>query len=105
MNIDEIGNKVKEMFSRGTKASKEALEKAGDKVQDFTDKSVTRIEIHKIETKRDCKYEEMGLKISQMLLEGASITSSNPDDIRILNDIQEEIKNLSEQIKNKEQEL
>lgn len=105
MNIDEIGNKVKEMFSRGTKASKEALEKAGDKVQDFTDKSVTRIEIHKIETKRDCKYEEMGLKISQMLLEGASITSSNPDDIRILNDIQEEIKNLSEQIKNKENEL
>lgn len=105
MNIDEIGNKVKEMFSRGTKASKEALEKAGDKVQDFTDKSVTRIEIHKIETKRDCKYEEMGLKISQMLLEGASITSSNPDDIRILNDIQEEIKNLSEQIKQKENEL
>ena len=105
MNIDEIGNKVKEMFSRGTKASKEALEKAGDKVQDFTDKSVTRIEIHKIETKRDCKYEEMGVKISQMLLEGASITSSNPDDIRILNDIQEEIKNLSEQIKNKENEL
>lgn len=105
MNIDEIGNKVKEMFSRGTKASKEALEKAGDKVQDFTDKSVTKIEIHKIETKRDCKYEEMGLKISQMLLEGASITSSNPDDIRILNDIQEEIKNLSEQIKQKENEL
>lgn len=105
MNIDEIGNKVKDLFSRGTKASKEALEKAGDKVQDFTDKSVTRIEIHKIETKRDCKYEEMGLKISQMLLEGASITSSNPDDIRILNDIQEEIKNLSEQIKNKENEL
>ena len=42
-------------------ASKEALEKAGDKVQDFTDKSVTKIEIHKLETKRDCKYEEMGL--------------------------------------------
>ena len=105
MNIDEIGNKVKDLFSRGTQASKEALSKAGDKVQDFTDKSVTKIEIHKIETKRDCKYEEMGLKISQMLLEGASITSSNPDDIRILNDIQEEIKNLGEQIKNKENEL
>ena len=105
MNIDEIGNKVKDLFSRGTQASKEALSKAGDKVQDFTDKSVTKIEIHKIETKRDCKYEEMGLKISQMLLEGASITSSNPDDIRILNDIQEEIRELSEQIKNKENEL
>ena len=105
MNMEEIGNKVKDLFSRGTQASKEALSKAGDKVQDFTDKSVTKIEIHKLETKRDCKYEEMGLKLSQMLLEGASITSSNPDDIRILNDIQEEIKNLGEQIKIKEQEL
>lgn len=105
MNMDEIGNKVKDLFSRGTKASKEALEKAGDKVQDFTDKSVTKIELHKLETKRDCKYEEMGLKLSQMLLEGASITCGNADDIKILNDIQEEIKSLSEQIKNKEQEL
>ena len=105
MDMEELGNKVKDLFSRGTKASKEALERAGDKVQDFTDKSVTKIEIHKLETRRDCKYEEMGLKLSQMLLEGASITSSNPDDIRILNDIQEEIKNLGEQIKIKEQEL
>ncbi len=105
MNMDEIGNKVKDLFSRGTKASKEALEKAGDKVQDFTDKSVTKIEIHKIETKRDCKYEEMGLKLSQMLLEGASITCDNAEDIKILNGLQEEIKSLSEQIKNKEQEL
>lgn len=105
MNIEEINSKVKDLFSRGKKASKEALEKAGDKVQDFTDKSVTKIEIHKLETKRDCKYEEMGLKLSQMLLQGASITSSNPDDIRILNDIQEEIKNLAEQISEKEKDL
>ena len=105
MNMDELGTQVKDLFSRGTKASKEALETAGDKVQDFTDKSVIKIEIHRLETKRDCKYEEMGLKLSQMLLEGASITSSNPDDIRILNDIQEEIKQLAEQIKLKEDEL
>ena len=105
MNIEELGTKVKDLFSRGTQASREVLERAGDKVQDFTDKSVTKIEIHKLETKRDCKYEEMGLKLSQMLLEGASITSSNAEDIKILNDIQEEIKNLGEQIKLKESEL
>ena len=105
MNIEELGTKVKDLFSRGTQASREALERAGDKVQDFTDKSVTKLEIHKLETKRDCKYEEMGLKLSQMLLEGASITCSNADDIRILNDIQEEIKNLAEQISEKEKEL
>ena len=105
MTIEEIGSKVKELFSRGTEVSKEALAKAGDKVQDFTDKSVTKIEIHKLETKRDCKYEEMGLKLSQMLLQGASITCENVEDIKILNDIQEEIKKLGEQIREKESEL
>ena len=105
MNIEEFGNKVKSIFSKGVESSKEVLEKAGDKVQDFTDKSVTKIEIHKLETKRDCKYEEMGLKLSQMLLQGASITCENVEDIKILTDIQEEIKNLSEEIRNKESEL
>ena len=105
MNMDDLKNKVSDLFTRGRIASKEALEKAGDKVQDFTDKSVTKIEIHKLETRRDCKYEEMGLKLSQMLLQGASITCENVEDIKILNDIQEEIKNLSEEIKNKENEL
>jgi hypothetical protein len=103
--MDEIGNKVKDLFSRGTQASKEVLSKAGDKVQDFTDKSLTKIEIHKLETQRDCKYEEMGLKLSQMLLQGASITCENVEDIKILNDIQEEIKKLSEEISLKEKEL
>ena len=83
MNIDEVGTKLKELFSRGSQVSKEAFEKAGDKVQDFTDKSVTKLEIHKLETKRDCKYEEMGLKLSQMLLQGAAITCDNVEDINI----------------------
>ena len=47
----------------------------------------------------------MGLKLSQMLLQGASITCENAQDIKILNDIQEEIKNLDRQIKEKENEL
>lgn len=105
MNTEEIGNKVKEMFSKGAKASKNAFEKAGDKVQDFTDKSVVKIEIRQLENKRDCKYEELGLKLSQMLIEGAEITSSNQDDIQILNEIQEEIKNLSDKIREKNDEL
>ena len=29
MNMEELGSKVKELFSRGTQASREALEKAG----------------------------------------------------------------------------
>jgi len=102
MNKEEIEAKVKDMFSKGAKASKEAFEKAGDKVQDFTDKSVIKIEKHQLETKRDCKYEELGLKLSQMLLEGANVNSENEDDLNILLQIQEEIKELSAQIKEKD---
>ncbi len=104
MDIDKekISSNLKEMFSRGAKASKKAFEKAGDKVQDFTDKSVLKLEKHQLETKRDCKYEELGLKLSQMLAEGAVVSSQNTEDIEILNNIQEEIINLSDKIREKE---
>lgn len=105
MNKGEIETKVKEMLSKGAKASKEAFEKASDKVQEFTDKSVIKLKKHQLETKLDCKYEELGLKISQLLLEGAEITFSNPEEIAIVNDIQKEILSLSQQIKEKEQNL
>ena len=58
-----------------------------------------------MESKRDLKYEEMGLKLSQMLLEGAKVTSNNEEDVKILEGLQEEIKNLSDQIREKEKEL
>lgn len=102
MDTNEIGNKVKDLFEKGSKATKEAFEKASDKVQNFTDKSVVKLEKHQIENKRDLKYEELGLKISQMLIQGAKVTSDNEDDLKILEDIQEEIKNLSDQIREKE---
>ena len=74
-------------------------------MQDFTDKSVVKVEKYQLEQKRDVKYEEMGLKISQMLLEGATRIFATPGDVEILNDMQEEIKELSDQIREKEYEL
>ena len=105
MDTNEIGNKVKDLFHKGSKATKEALERAGDKMQDFTDKSVVKVEKYQLEQKRDVKYEEMGLKISQMLLEGATINFENTRDVEIWNEMQEEIKELSDQIREKESEL
>lgn len=105
MDTNELGQKVKDLFSKGSKATKEAFEKAGDKVQTFSDKSVLKIEMHQLETKRDLKYEELGLKLSQMLIQGAKVTSDNEDDLKILEGLQEEIKNLSDQIREKEKEL
>lgn len=105
MNKDEIGNKLKEIFSNGAKASKEAIEKAGDKVQDFTDKSMIKYEKHQLEVKRDCKYEELGLKLSQLLMEGATVSFKNTSDIQIIDDIQKEIIELSDKINEKDKLL
>ncbi|MBR1638568.1 MAG: hypothetical protein IJ688_04195 [Treponema sp.] len=105
MEKEELGNKIKELFSRGAKASKDVLDKAGEKVQDFSDKSVKKIEKHQLESKRDCKYEELGMKISQMLMEGALVKSDCEEDVSILLSIQDEIKELTDQIAKKDAEI
>lgn len=51
---------VKKTFDRGIKASKKALGVAGDAVQDFSDKSVLRIEKMQLETKQKKQFELLG---------------------------------------------
>lgn len=105
MNSDEIETKVKEAISKGAKASKEAFEKAGTKIQNFTDKSVLKMEIRQLESKRDCKYEELGMKVSELLLKGAVINFDGKDDIQIVNSLQSEIQDFSDKISEKEKLL
>lgn len=105
MDIEELMNSAKKIVSKGAKASKNAFEKAGDKVQDFTDKSVVKLEKHQLETKRDCKYEELGLKISELLIQGAAISNITEKDTKIIEDIQKEIKELTDQIVEKENQM
>ena len=104
MDTNDFADKLKDFFSRGAVASKNALNKAGEKVQSLSDKSVNKLELRQLENKRDCKYEELGLKLSQMLLEGALVTSDNEDDKKILLNIQEEIKELTSLIVQKERD-
>lgn len=105
MNTDEIETKVKEAISKGAKASKEAFEKAGTKIQNFTDKSVLKMEIRQLESKRDCKYEELGMKVSELLFKGAVINFDGEDDIQIVNSLQSEIQDFSDKISEKEKLL
>ena len=105
MNSVELESKVKNAISKGAKASKEAFEKAGNKIQNFTDKSVLKMEIRQMETKRDCKYEELGLKISELLLKGLKIDFEDNSDVEIVNGLQQEIIELSSKITEKESEL
>lgn len=105
MDKTEIESKVKEIFERGAKASKSAFEKAGTKVQDFSDKSVVKIDIKKLQAKQTEKYKEIGELISKMLEDGAEIQFENQEKKELLMKIQAEIQDISNQIKEKQEKL
>lgn len=105
MDTEEFNKKAKDEFKKVTSATKSAFEKFGDKVQGFTDKTVTKVKKNQLETERSCKYEELGMKVSAMLLEGAEIKSENQNDIEILNSLQKEIAEISKKIAEKEELL
>ncbi len=67
MDTQSFEEKVKDALSKGMKASKEALTKAGSAVQNFSDKSVNKIEKQQLVNKQKAKYEEMGKKLSILL--------------------------------------
>ncbi|MCR4742566.1 MAG: hypothetical protein K5866_06830 [Treponema sp.] len=63
MDTEELTKKVKDFFSKGAKASKDAFMKAGDKVQEFSDKSVIKIEKKQLENKLDNNFSELGKRL------------------------------------------
>ena len=97
MEKNEFGNKVADLFSKGAKASKDAFEKAGDAVQDFTDKSITKIENKKIESKINNKYEELG-KIVSFELESKELNNFSEESVTKIQEIQKEIVSLKSNI-------
>jgi hypothetical protein len=97
MKKNEFGNKVADLFSKGAKASKDAFEKAGDAVQDFTDKSITKIENKKIELKITNKYEELG-KIVSLELESKELNNFSEESVTKIQEIQKEIVSLKSNI-------
>lgn len=101
MDTDEVTQKIKDFFSRSAKASKEAFEKAGDKVQEFSDKSVIRLEKKQLENKLDAKYLEMGKKISEVL-EVEALRFNMAEDEDLFKTYMEAVENLKEQIAEKE---
>ncbi|MCR4790804.1 MAG: hypothetical protein K5839_06960 [Treponemataceae bacterium] len=59
-------DKMKDFLDKGVEASKSAFDKAGEQIQDFGDKSVTRIEIKKLES----KLEKIHAQIGKLVTEG-----------------------------------
>ena len=94
-------DKVKKVFDRGIVASKKALGVAGDAVQDFSDKSVLRIEKMQLESKLKKQYELLGEYASDTFAKKNSIAASDTKVSAIL----KEIKRIKAEIKARETAL
>lgn len=99
MDSDELIGKVKTFLTKGAAQAMTAFEKAGDKVQDFSDKSVVRLEKKQLESKRDVKYRALGQKISEYILDKKL---EIPEEISVeIDSLQKEIIEFTAQIKEK----
>lgn len=76
MNTSEFKEKVRDGVGKVVESSKKAIGRAGEAVQDFSDKSVIRIEKHQFESKREAVYVRLGTIVAEKLLSDNSATVS-----------------------------
>ena len=96
-------DKMKEYLDKGVEVSKEALSKAGDAVQDFSDKSVTKIETHQLISRQNKEYRALGQAVLKFFEENPSATLSA--DNSLISGIMEEIQRLEKEIVQREESL
>lgn len=96
-------DKMKEYLDKGVEVSKDALSKAGDAVQDFSEKSVTKIETRQLQSRQNKEYRALGLAVYQFFEENSSGSLSSTDS-RIAGFIQE-IQRLTKEIERREEAL
>lgn len=95
--------KMKEYLDKGVEVSKEALSKAGDVVQDFSDKSVTKIESHQLVSRQNKEYRALGQAVQKFFEENPTATLSA--DNSAISGIMAEIKRLEKEIAQREESL
>ena len=107
MDSKEIESKVKAIGKKVAEVSKSAFDKASDKVQDFTDKSILKIDIKKLQVKQNELYKNLGEKVSKFLSEEIidQLGIDNPSENENILSIQNEIIELEKQIQQKQSEL
>lgn len=107
MESKDLETKFKEIGKKVAEVSKSAFDKASDKVQDFTDKSILKIDIKKLQSKKDELYKNFGERISKLLCDGSlkELEIENQEEKENLLSIQNEIEELEKQIQQKQTEL
>jgi len=107
----DVSEKVKTYFDKGVsvsknaidkslEVSKKALNKAGAAVQDFSDKSVIRIEKHQFEAKREEQLKNLGKSVADKIIEKKQVSFSAEDSD--ISSFITEIKHLNEEIAKRE---
>ena len=98
--------KLKVWVKKGAKASKSAFEKAGGAVQDFSDKSVLKLDKMKLESQKNKKFTELGIAVNDMIANGYTgfELETVPEGGKIM-EIFRQINELNEQIKEKEKQI
>lgn len=96
MDKNEFKEKVRDGMDKFIESSKKVLGAAGNAVQDFSDKSVVRIEKSQFESKLHEQYRKFGEYVAGIL--GADSSASvNTSDLKVSEFIAE-INNLSKEI-------
>lgn len=81
-------DKAKNLFDRGFSASKKAIGVAGEAVQDFSDKSVTTIEIKQLESKIKKQYSNLGEYVNSVFSKKAkSLTADDETVVKIMKEV------------------
>ena len=99
MDTDEMKTKLKNFISKSSDVTKSAFSKASNAVQKFSDKSVLKIEIKQMESKKEKLFTKIGKHLSSIL------SNENVDLMNLQNSNDEKISTLVEEIKTFQAEI
>ena len=99
MDTDEMKTKLKNFISKSSVVTKSAFSKASNAVQKFSDKSVLKIEIKQMESKKEKLFTKIGKHLSSVL------SNENVDLMNLQNSNDEKISTLVEEIKTFQAEI
>ena len=99
MDTDEMKTKLKNFISKSSDVTKSAFSKASNAVQKFSDKSVLKIEIKQMESKKEKLFTKIGKHLSSVL------SNENVDLMNLQNSNDEKISTLIEEIKTFQAEI
>ena len=103
MEMEEAKEKAKDVMDKVVVSSKDAFSKAGNAIQKFSDKSVLKIEIMQLKSKRKNAVSKLGVYAEKKFYaENAESISRSEDEVSKLLD---EIKNLDSQINERTEQL